>query len=273
MMTTRRKAWYLVRGAVWKTYLCFSAVRKFLIGNFFLLTGRRKRHYPKKALKKHVYNVGQSGSGKSENQKPVIYDLERRSRKKRNISIGVLEPHGDLAQEVLFFRLHQKKYRNRLVYINPTINKLLGIDEIYSPVINPFDISSTDEDTIDAFAQENTNAFKEMLKGSRSGDYGLSRNMDAVIKPCVATLLRKGDSDLKELKRFMGKNNKDLIQLGKKSPDPEHREFFENGFTNEQFNITKNSLYIKLQSLLNSPVFRRLVVGKSTIDLQHAFNS
>lgn len=97
--------------------------------------------------------------------------------------------------------------------------------------------------------------------------------MDAVIKPCVATLLRLEGSDLRDLKRFMGKQNKDLVALGKRSPDPEHREFFENGFHNEQYNITKNSLYIKLQSLLNSPVFRRLVVGKSTVNLQHAFNT
>ena len=42
---------------------------------------------------------------------------------------------------------------------------------------------------------------------------------------------------------------------------------------NDQYNVTKNSLYIKLQSLLNSSIFRRLVIGKSTIDLEAAFNS
>ena len=220
-----------------------------------------------------MYNVGQSGSGKSENQKPVIYDLAWRSRRKRNISIGILEPHGDLAQEVLCFSFHKKKHRDRVIYINPTINKLLNTSKIYSPVINPFDIPTQNEDAIDAFTQEITNACKEMLKTSKSSDNGLSRNMDAMAKPCIATLLRRQKSDIRDLKRFMGKNNKDLVELGKRSPDPEHREFFQNGFANEQYNVTKNALYIKLQSLLNSPVFRRLVVGKSTINLQHAFNS
>jgi len=216
--------------------------------------------------------VAQSGSGKSENQKPVIYDLEWRSRKKRNISISIMEPHGDLAQEVLFFNLHKGKNRSRIIYINPTINKLLNTKDTYSPIINPFDIEAKDEDTIDAFAQEITNALKEMLKSGNSAG-GLTRNMDAIIKPCVATLLRKEGSDLSDLKRFMSKNNEDLIKLGMQSPDAEHADFFEHGFQNEQYNITKNSLYIKLQSLLNSPVFRRLVIGKSTINLQKAFNS
>ena len=70
----------------------------------------------------------------------------------------------------------------------------------------------------------------------------------------------------------MGENNKDLVELGMKSPDPEHRDFFHHGFHIEQYNITKNSLAIKLQSLLNSPVFRRLVVGESTVNLSAAFN-
>jgi len=239
---------------------------------FFLRMKKRKKFFPEPWLKKHVYSVGQSGAGKSEIQKPVMYDLMRRSKKNKRLSIGLIEPHGDLAQEVLAFKLNWR-YRKRLIYINPTIHKLLWIEEIYTPVINPFDIRSKDEDTIDAFAQEITNALGEMIKTSKSGEGGLTKNMDAVIKPCVATLLRKGDCDLRDLKRFMGKNNKEYVELGKKSPDPEHREFFHHGFTNDQYNITKNSLYIKLQSLLNSPVFRRLVIGKSTVDLQKAFNS
>lgn len=227
--------------------------------NFFLLSGQRRKYYPEPALRKHTYNVAQSGSGKSENQKPVMYDLIRRSRKKNYLSVGVMEPHGDLAQEVLYFAL-RRKYRKRLIYINPTINKLLGTKEVYTPVINPFDIPSRDEDTIDAFAQEITNAFKQMLRKSKNSNSGVSTNMDAILKPCIATLLRKEGSDLRDLKRFMGKNNQELVALGCQSPDPEHREFFQNGFQNEQYNITKNSLYIKLQGLLNSPVFRRLVV-------------
>lgn len=51
--------------------------------------------------------------------------------------------------------------------------------------------------------------------------------MDAIIKPCIATLLRKGDADLRDLKRFMSaQENADLVKLGIASPDPEHANFF-----------------------------------------------
>ena len=229
-------------------------------------------------MRTHVFNVGKSGVGKSVECLTVAADLAWRTRKKRRCSISLLEPHGDLAKDFLFLRFNTKKYWNRLIYVNPVIHKMLGIEDIYSPVLNFFDIPYRDEDSIDAFSQQITNAFKQMLQKKKTNDEGLSRNMDAVIKPCIATLLRKGDADLRDLKRFMSKDNKDLVALGLKSPDPEHRHFFEYGFAVEQFNVTKNALFIKLQSLLNSPVFRRLVVGngtnnKSTIDLHKAFNS
>ena len=161
--------------------------------SFFLLAKQRRKYFPETGLRKHAYSVAQSGSGKSEIQKPIIYDLIRRTRKNNRLSIGVLEPHGDFAQEVMSFAVHKKKYRNRLIYINPTIHKLLKIPEVYSPVINPFDLKGIgrDEDTIDVFSQEITNAFKEMIKNPKKADDGISRNMDAFLKPCIATLLRK----------------------------------------------------------------------------------
>ena len=129
------------------------------------------------------------------------------------MSIGILEPHGDLAQEVMSLAVHRKKYRSRLIYITGSIHKLLGIDDIYTPVLNPFDLKNKDEDTIDVFAQEITNAFAEMIKKTKKANDTLSTNMDAVIKPCIATLLRQDYADLRDLKRFMSKGNADLIKL------------------------------------------------------------
>jgi len=95
----RKKIKYVFR----KIYLCFVAVRKFFAGHFYLYFRKRKKYFPEPALRKHAYSVGQSGAGKSEIQKPIMYDLERRSRKKNYLSIGLIDPHGDLAQETLFF--------------------------------------------------------------------------------------------------------------------------------------------------------------------------
>lgn len=230
-------------------------------------------YYPKAALSKHCYLVSQSGAGKSELLKLLIYDLIRKSSKKNQHSIVVMEPASDLSQEILSFVLFRKKQRDRLIYINPSIHKLLKSQKRYTPVLNFFDIPAKDEETIDAFSQEITNGISEMIKKPSSSDDAFTTNMDAFLKPCISTLLRKGDTDLSELKRFMNDdNNEDLVELGKLSPDPEHRAFFHTGFLNKRYKPTKDAIYIKLQSLLNSPLFRRLVTGKSTINLEQALN-
>ena len=239
----------------------------------FFFKRRLPLYFPIPVLKKHTYIVSQSGAGKSELMKLMFYDLQRKSGKKRQHSLVLLDPHGDFAWECLGFVLNRKAQRDRVVYINPTIAKRInGCKDVYSPVINIFDLPNREEETIDAFSQEITNAISEMIR--KGGDDVLSVNMDAFLKPCIATLLRRGNADLSDLKRFMDEqNNADLIQLGKQSPDPEHRTFFQGGFTNKRYKQTKDAVFIKLQSLLNSPVFRRLVIGKSTLNLEHALNS
>ena len=52
-----------------------------------------------------------------------------------------------------------------------------------------------------------------------------SPNMKVVLVPCVATLLRKGSSNIFELQRLI-QGEKELVNLGKKRPNKWHREFF-----------------------------------------------
>lgn len=238
----------------------------------FFLTAKVPLYYSAKATKKGVYIVGQSGTGKSETLKLFIYDTIRKTRKSTKTSLFILEPHGDLCQEVARYIPFLSQQRGRLIYLNPTIHKLLGCTTRYTPIINFFDIPSKDEETIDAFSQEITNAISQMIAKAGSSDDVFSTNMDTFLKPCIATLLRLEYSDLSMLKRFMSDNNEDLIALGQQSPNPEHAEFFRNGFQNKRYKATRDAVYIKLQSLLNSSLFRRLVIGKSTIDLERALN-
>lgn len=68
--------------------------------------------------------------------------------------------------------------------------------------------------------------------------------------------------------------NADLVQLGVQSPHPSHQEFFKSPFqTNSTYRMTKQSIYTKLQSLLNSQTFYHLTEGKSTIQLEEAVES
>ena len=191
----------------------------------------------------------------------MINYLQRVSAERQNKSIVLIEPHGDLALEVLSFALNKKK--ERVVYIDPyirdTAKQAIGsflFDQEYTPVINPFQIKDKSERSIDFVSQELTGAFVEILR-----DKNFSIQMDALLKPCIATLLRKGDATLRDLQRFMNENeNADLIQLGLQSPKETDRSFFQNGFEKSSLSLTKNSIYFKIQSLLNSYTFSNLVL-------------
>ena len=62
-----------------------------------------------------VVLLGQSGSGKSEIAKLLFYDLQRKSKDNRAKSLIVIEPHGDLSEEVAAFCLNRGKYKERLL--------------------------------------------------------------------------------------------------------------------------------------------------------------
>ncbi|MCT4664248.1 MAG: hypothetical protein N4A45_03315 [Flavobacteriales bacterium] len=62
--------------------------------------------------------------------------------------------------------------------------------------------------------------------------------------------------------------NKDLVQWGVQSNNPQESQFFATEFHNSIYNITKASLQTKLQSILNKPSFYRLVTGENTLSIQ-----
>ncbi len=165
---------------------------------------------------------------------------------------------------------------DRIVYVDPyirdTSKQALGKylwKDVYTPKINPFQIKDKSERSIDFVSQELMSGLVEVLK-----DKNYSIQMDALVKPCIATLLRKGDDSLEGFQRFMDDaNNADLVQLGLKSPKESDRSFFKYGFYKSSLTLTKNSIYFKMQSLLNSHTFSNLVIGKSTIDLEDVINS
>ena len=92
--------------------------------------------------------------------------------------------------------------------------------------------------------------------------------MKVVLVPCVATLLRKGSSNIFELQRLI-QGEKELVNLGKKSPNKWHREFFETQFDDEKLDVTKDAITTKIQALLNEDeTFLNMVIGEDTLDLE-----
>lgn len=216
---------------------------------------------PLDKLEKHTYLVGSSGSGKSELMKSIFYHLQKQTyTSAQKASLILLEPHGELAQDIRDFYLN-KEQRNRLIYIDSFY------EEGYTPVINPFDIPAQErqnEQLIDLYSQNIAKAFSELIEGST-----LSPQMEAVLIPCIATLLRKEGSNLAELQRFMNdEENEDLIKLGLQSPNPIHKNLFKSAFKKGSgYQTTKQSIYTKLLKLLGTTTFFEFTCGKSILDL------
>jgi len=206
-----------------------------------------------------------TGAGKSEVLKLLINSYIELNKLEPYCSTVLIEPHGDLAEEVV--KLKSNAFSKELIYINPYLN------DYFIPTINPFElVGEKTNQIIDVTTQELVNVFKEIL------DTGFSINMEALLYPTIATLLNANNITnpigLETLQRFMDdNNNKDLIALGLKSSNQSHREFFKNGFNNSNLSTSKLALYAKIQSLLNSHIFTKLITGRSTINLEKELNS
>lgn len=202
----------------------------------------------------HLYVLASTKSGKSEFIKLIFI----KKALQQNASIVIFDPHGDLARQCAKCMNDKKD----IIYIDPTLKK--G----FTPTLNPFRIKKLNEETISIVAQELINAFESIIKED------FSTNMEVLITPLIYTLLRKGDSGIDELVRFLDdKNNEDLIKLGLQSPIKEHRNFFKNQFSQEKFNRTKEALSSKLQIFLNNPIFANFLTGDSTFNLEKALNN
>lgn len=174
----------------------------------------------------------------------------------------LLDPHGDLAEDIRKFDLNINP--SRLVYVDPFFKK--G----YTPTINPLQVErkKTDVNFLEIFTQHLVSVFQELL-----ADAKLTNQMRAILTPCIATLLNNYGNSLEDLQQFMRKNKNDrFIEMGRASDIASHRKFFKHQFEESLYDYTKGSIYTKIQSLLNSNTFYNLVTGVSTIDLEKELN-
>jgi len=212
------------------------------------------------AMERHTLLTGNSGAGKSTLLKRLIQVCV----KGKQSSVVVIDPAGDMAREVAQFPEFQNQFAHRLIYVDPTIR------DGFIPVFNPLDLKDTSDENVHLATEELVATFKELL--SKSGGADLTTNMHALLYPCIATLIKMGGKTLFDLQRFL-QNDADLVEQGKRSTNPAVATFFETAFSKKKFDPTKLSLYTKLQSFLNSPIFGRMVAqSKSSIDLEDALN-
>ena len=155
------------------------------------------------------------------------------------------------------------------MYISSSINKEIENfkkdDNIYTTVINPFDHDGK-EDTINILSQELADALIELLSDT---SYNFTPQMQAIIRPCISTVLRSKNPCINELKRFMlDGQNSDLVELGKQSNNAQHRDFFLNDFHIEEYRLTKKSIRTKLTYFLGDQILSNMLNGKSTVNIE-----
>lgn len=221
------------------------------------------------SLQRHCHILGKTGTGKSNLIKLLIYRLLNIHRHK---SIVLIEPHGDLSEEVRDLT-EQLKIPERLVYLDP----FYGESEIF--VFNPFMLTDTSLENVDIYSQELTRTLVELLKDG----VALSGQMEAVLRPCVSTLLFMENTTLEDLQQLMDVHSieKDrsridhLLQAGKNNPFVTHRNMFIKIWCSDKipsnYKTTMNSIYTKIQSLFNTDIFYQITCGNngvSTINLE-----
>lgn len=219
---------------------------------------------PNEVRKRHTYILAGSGSGKTS----LIETFLHAECKKLDQSTIIFDLMGKATKSVLKF----VDDPNRLIIIDPYFHSTI------TPVINPFEFLNEDgtvkkkpnEIEIENRTNAIINAFDIALKLKD----GWSVNQKAVLAPCISTLLRKGDSDIFELQKMMNDNiNQELVKLGMNSPIRGHRDFFNQEFYNESYEVTKRAISAKLQIFVNNPTFANLTIGKSKINLAKEVNT
>jgi len=203
---------------------------------------------------KHSYIIANQGFGKSQ----LIISLICRDIFINDCSVVLLDPHGDLAEDLLKII----KDEERFVYID------LYLDSSRMPTINLFDIvDKNDEDSIYSVTQLIMSVFKNI-----SSEDKLTGSMENVAENCISVMLREGGGSFWELYQFLGGNNsKDWAQCGKDSPNPLEKDFFNNEFDNET--NTRAAIKRRLSKVIRDPKFNAFMNRRSTFSLEQLVNT
>jgi hypothetical protein len=218
-------------------------------------------YIPNKERYKHTYITAGTGGGKSELIKGLLYTIiqtqgQKKTLKKENFIL--IEPHSDLSTDV--FNLCSNLGADT-VLLDPFLDNEL------TPVINPFDFEGT-ETELNSYTEELLAVFKEIL-GTE-----FTLNAEALLMPCLATLLKIPNTSLYDLQSFMNdEENEELVKRGQITKNFSYKNFFETNFYSSNLNSTKRAIFLKLQTLLNNKTFSNLTTGKSTIDIEKIMNN
>lgn len=182
--------------------------------------------------KKATYIVGRAGSGKSELLKSLWKSMDRGS--------VILDPHGDLADELALFdgvRMiapHRKRF-----------------------VINPFDIQDKSEENRALVAQEITDMLVEMIR-----DIGISSLMETISFPIIYTLLKLPYADFKMFCDCIDPDSgKARLASISHLVEPIHVSIWNKLEKTDTYDTSKQSIFNRLQGFLNKKMILQTVCG------------
>ena len=205
------------------------------------------------ARKKHTFITGGTGSGKSETMKTLIHHYLTANTEP---AVVVMDPHGDFARDVARFEVNQTN--DRLVYISP------GSFNGHHVSFNPFDFKFQNLHQLNVTQLQFRGALEQML------GQALTLPQKALLTPCLAVMLQKEGTTLKDLLRLMDdERNGDLVKFGATQLANENdRAFFKNQFHARNFESTKEALSYRLAELVRDPAISEFLCNPSTFDLE-----
>lgn len=229
----------------------------------FLITPLPAR-CPTTALNRHIYELGMSGSGKTELIKLILVHLITNE-------IGTLflvEPHGTLSRQIA--RMPMFKNNDRLVYLSLEVGKDQGLWFC----INPFDLPDQSNQTVELHTQALVGAFGVMVSRDSSNAKAFTDQMKTILTYCIPVLLRRARSSFNDLLRMMDNSrNGDLIELALKSKNPQLRNFFKHDFDGSNYSKSRDGLQARLHLVLSNPAFEKLTCGQSTVFIDELLDS
>jgi len=222
----------------------------------------------------HTLITAKTGAGKSKLMELMIFDQQRKSQKSWNKAIVLVDIHGDFAKSCLSF-VHNKN-PERLVYVSSSINREFPTDDTYSATINPFEIGSGGNKTVEeisVYANELADAISELLE---TAAHPISVQMSALLKPTIFTLMFSAQNPSLGMlaDMFLDKDgrNSSLLALGLQSPVPLFRDFFQHDWHSSEYTLTKRSIRTKLLYFLADPMLSHMINGRSTVNLEQCLN-
>lgn len=223
----------------------------------FFLAGRGQRArikamIPYSMLLKHLYIGAPTGWGKSVLLRTIFYHMQKQYTKHSHV---LVDPHGDLAEAVYRSKLNAGS--DRVIYIDPFFKP--G----YTPTFNPFQLNDRSIQNVVHVVEQNILAFEELL--SREGGKVTEAMVD-MLEKCLYFLLTRRDSNILDLYNLLKAEEPILSEA------VAYDTFFSSPYDKPN-NRTREGLQFRIGRILNSPVLKNLLIGKSTFNLEAAINS